>query len=114
MENCNIGLRPPKNTQTIKDSTYFRIVGKSLKTAMSRHAALVAGLPPREKRRVLKQSLQYHDHDVALAILFLLIDPKYAPDLSANSFSDWNSIPTNLEFDHKGEFQKVIREPMEI
>ena len=76
---------------------------------MSRHAALVAGLPPREKRRVLKQSLQYHDHDVALAILFLLIDPKYAPDMSANSFSDWNSIPTNLEFDHKGGFQKVIR-----
>ena len=93
-----------------KGSPYHKHVGKSLKAAVFRHRDLVAGTSPKEKRKLLFQALLRHDQDVALAILFLLIDPTtYAPNISSQNFSDWTPIPTKLEFDHRGAFHKVVK-----
>jgi hypothetical protein len=76
---------------------------------MHRHKDLAAGVPAREKRKILFNALRDHENDVALAIIWLLIDPvKYKPLLD-EPFASWATIPTTLEFDHKGTFDRVLK-----
>lgn len=97
------------STPDYQSSDYYKYVGKALRTALHQHKDLVAGLSVKEKHKSLYQALLHRDQNVALAILFLLLDPlKYKPYLDQD-FSKWNSIPTKLEFDHKGGFEKVVK-----
>jgi len=103
-------LDAAENITDYKGSPYQKHVGKALKSALHQHNDLVAGVPIEEKRKRIYHALLNHDQDVALAILFLIIDPEtYKPDLTKHDFSDWKTIPTKLEFDHKGRFEKVVR-----
>jgi hypothetical protein len=103
-------LDAAEKTEDYKGSQYQKSVGRVLKTALHKHNDLVAGVPVKEKRKRIYHALLNHDQDVALAIFFLIIDPKtYKPDLTKNEFSDWETIPTKLEFDHRGRFEKVVR-----
>ena len=102
-------MNAAEKTKDYKGSQYYKHVGKDLKTAIYQHNDLTAGVPIEEKRRRLYQALLNHDQDVALAIFFLIIDLKtYKPDLTKD-FSDWKTISTKLEFNHKGKFEKVVK-----
>ena len=91
-----------------KYSQYYKSVGKELKSALYHHNDLIAGVTITEKKKRLHQTLLYNDQDVALAIFFLVIEPNtYKPDFTKD-FKNWKTIPTKLEFDHKGRFEKVV------
>jgi len=102
-------LDATEKTTDYKGSPYQKYIGKALKSALHQHNDLVA-VPVEEKRKRIYHALLNHDQDVALAIFFLIIDPEtYKLDLTKDDFSNWKTIPTKLEFDHKGRFEKVVR-----
>lgn len=99
-----------EKTKDYKGSQYQKYVGRVLKIALHKHNDLVAGVPVKEKRKRIYNTLLNHDQDIALAIFFLVIDPEmYKPDLTKDEFSDWKTIPIKLEFDHRGRFEKVVQ-----
>lgn len=40
--------------------------------------------------------IQYKDHDLALAIFFLILDIGYSPNIDSGTFGDWKTMPTTL------------------
>jgi hypothetical protein len=61
----------------------------------------------KEKKSLLYQALLNQHQDAALAVFMVMLDEDaYRPKLD-EPFSSWTSIPTKLEFDHRGGFERV-------
>jgi len=67
---------------------------------------------PREKRKEVLLNELMDNHELALAVLWLKLDPKkFEPKLTSagdafDEFGEWASMPTELEFDHQGAFSR--------
>ena len=93
---------------------------------------VLAGEPLQERRGILVDELIAREQEVALAIFWLKLNPsKFSPKLkpvekadekkkagedgkkdekdkaSFVDFSEWNMMPTELEFDHQGTFHQI-------
>jgi len=66
-----------------------------------------------EKRREILLNELIYDHDLALRTLWLKLEPqRFQPRLNPSGtgfadFGEWESMPTELEFDHQGAFDHV-------
>ena len=65
-----------------RSSDFYQQMGKKLNARIVRHRDLIAGASRvKDKEKILLQTLLYYDHDVAMAILWLIIDPvKFQPN----------------------------------
>lgn len=80
---------------------------KLKKRLKDEHQLLKKMKGPIEMRHVVKECLMYKYSDVALATLYMLLDPKrYVPKKDEN-FENWQCPMTELEFDHSGAFRRL-------
>jgi len=125
-------LNAADTTPDFKSSPYFRHGGGNIKRGLARIKDLIAGRPLGERMSMVVDEMIEREHEVALAILSLKLDPaSYAPQLKPAEktedhettvkaaekggeergkfvdFSEWKTFPTTLELDHQGVFRAI-------
>jgi len=101
-----------EKTSHYPHSAYYKYIGRRLKVTITRIKTSFEGQTLEKRSEILSDEL--HDNpDLALAVLWLKLDPKkFRPKVivTANGkefadFGEWASMPTELEFDHQGTFE---------